>query len=82
MTINRTIQLVQLNNQYGKQVYLPYSAGVLESFVKQNKKIRDNYIFKEYIFLKESILDIVNKIRQVDILGISCYIWNWKIISN
>ena len=79
MTINRTIQLVQLNNQYGNQVYLPYSAGVLESFVKQNKKIRDNYIFKEYIFLKESILDIVNKIRQVDILGISCYIWNWKI---
>ena len=32
-----SIQLVQLNKKYGDQVYLPYSAGVLKSFVIQKK---------------------------------------------
>ena len=34
-----SVQLVQLNYKYGDQVYLPYSVGVLESFVKQKKII-------------------------------------------
>jgi hypothetical protein len=42
-----SVQLVQLNNRYGNQVYMPYSVGVLESFVKQKEIIRKNYHFKE-----------------------------------
>ena len=38
-----SIQLVQLNKKYGDQVYLPYSAGVLKSFVIQKKNIRDKF---------------------------------------
>ena len=72
-------QLVQLNNRYGNQVYLPYSVGVLETFVKQKEIIRENYHFKEFIFLREDISNMVKKIGQVDILGISCYIWNWRM---
>ena len=37
------------------------------------------YNFKEFIFLGENVSNIVNKIGQVDILGISCYMWNWRI---
>ena len=51
-----SVQLVQLNYKYGDQVYLPYSVGVLQSFVLQKKEIRDNYHFKEFIFLRESVL--------------------------
>ena len=74
-----SVQLVQLNNRYGNQVYLPYSVGVLETFVKQKEIIRENYHFKEFIFLREDISNMVKKIGQVDILGISCYIWNWRM---
>ena len=79
MNKKKIVQLVQLNNRYGKQVYLPYSAGVLESFVKQNKEIKDSFDFKEFIFLRENVSNMVNKIGYVDILGISCYVWNWRI---
>jgi len=79
MTKKISVQLVQLNNRYGNQVYLPYSVGVLETFVKQKKIIRENYHFKEFIFLREDISNMVKKIGQVDILGISCYIWNWRM---
>ena len=73
-----SIQLVQLNKKYGDQVYLPYSAGVLKSFVIQKKNIRDNYHFKEFIFLKENVSSMISKIGQTDILGFSCYLWNWR----
>jgi radical SAM superfamily enzyme YgiQ (UPF0313 family) len=73
-----SIQLVQLNKKYGDQVYLPYSTGVLKSFVIQKKYIRDNFDFKEFIFLKEGISKMANKIGQTDILGLSCYLWNWR----
>ena len=33
-----SIQLVQLNNKYGDQVYLPYSVAVLKAFVLKNKQ--------------------------------------------
>ena len=74
-----SVQLVQLNYKYGDQVYLPYSVGVLQTFVKQKKEIRENYNFKEFIFLRENVSNMVNKIGHVDILGISCYMWNWRI---
>lgn len=73
-----SIQLVQLNKKYGDQVYLPYSTGVLKSFVIQKKHIRDNFDFKEFIFLKENVSNMVSKIGQTDILGFSCYLWNWR----
>ena len=74
-----SVQLVQLNNRYGNQVYLPYSVGVLKAFVDQNAKIKENYHFKEFIFLREDVSNMIKKVGQVDILGISCYIWNWRI---
>ena len=75
MNKKHIVQLVQLNNRYGQQVYLPYSVGVLESFVKQNKEIKDNFDFKEFIFVRENVSSMLNKIGHVDILGISCYVW-------
>ena len=74
-----TIQLVQLNNRYGSQVYLPYSVGMLKSFALKDEKILQNFKFKEFIFLREKIADMVAKIGNVDIFGISCYVWNWSL---
>ena len=39
-----SVQLVQLNYKYGDQVYLPYSVGVLQTFVKQKKEIREKIV--------------------------------------
>jgi len=74
-----TIQLVQLNNRYGSQVYLPYSVGMLKSFALKDEKISQNFKFKKFIFLREKISEMVSRIGNVDIFGISCYVWNWSL---
>ena len=38
-----SIPLVQLNNKYGDQVYLPYSVAVLKAFVLKTKTVQDNF---------------------------------------
>jgi radical SAM superfamily enzyme YgiQ (UPF0313 family) len=50
---------------------------LLESFVKSSN-IKDNINFLPSIFLREKIDEIINKIIDVDVLAISCYIWNWN----
>ena len=73
------IQLVQLNNKYGNQVYLPYSVGILQSHTCQDNFISDNFKFNEFIFVRENVQKMIEKIGDADILGVSCYVWNWKI---
>ena len=76
---NLYLKIVQINIKYGDQVYLPYSVGILQSYVNQNKLIKDNFKFKEFIFLREHIDIMVQKIGKVDVLGISTYVWNYEI---
>ena len=73
------VQLVQLNNKYGSQVYLPYSVGMLQSHVCQDGFITKNFKFSEFIFVREDVQKMIGKVGKVEILGISCYVWNWKI---
>tara|TARA_R110002020_G_scaffold130148_1_gene291271 strand:- start:20736 stop:22679 length:1944 start_codon:yes stop_codon:yes gene_type:complete len=73
------IQLVQLNNKYGSQVYLPYSAGILKAYVENDPDICKKFVFNEFIFVRENLTTLINKVGKVDILGISCYVWNWTL---
>ena len=73
------VQLVQLNNKYGNQVYLPYSVGILQSHACRDDFISDNFKFNEFVFVRENVQKMVERIGAVDILGVSCYVWNWKI---
>ena len=77
MIKKHSIQLVQFNNKYGSQVYLPYSIGILSSYVLADKEIIDRFEFKEFIAIIKSLPKLIKKIGKVDILGISCYNWNW-----
>ena len=68
---NKTkVQLVQLNNKYGSQVYLPYSAGILQAYAKNDQHIKDNFLFKDFIFIREKLDEMVEKIGSIDILGV------------
>lgn len=75
----RSVQLVQLNNSYGDQVYLPYSVGILQSYVSKSEKVKSGFSFNDFIFLRESISQMAEKAGECDILGISCYVWNWEL---
>lgn len=72
------IYLVQVNNTYGLNAFLPYSVGLLQSYALTIEAIRDNYDFKGFVFLRENVDDVVNRLDNPSVVGVSCYIWNFE----
>ena len=73
------VQLLQLNNNYGNQYYLPYTIGCLQAYVHKQENIRKNFSFLPFLFKRDQVEKIVDIMGDVDILGVSCYIWNWQL---
>lgn len=73
------IGLVQINNSFSGQNYLPYSIGCLQSFAEAHLKNPDHYEFLLPIFKRMPIGHIVSHLKSADVVGFSTYIWNAKI---
>ena len=73
------VQLCQLNNSYGNQVYFPYAIGILQLEAKKNPVIKKNVHFQPLLYKREALETIISKVRDANVLGLSCYIWNWRI---
>lgn len=56
--------------------YLPYSAGILWTYVQQFEHLRDQYTLGEVIWKREPINDVLDRLKDSDIVGFSTYIWN------
>lgn len=72
----RNVYLCQVNHRYGRSVFLPYSVGLLQAYAQTFDGIRDNYDFKELIFLREPVKDVVARMDNPDVFAASLYIWN------
>ena len=75
----KNIYLFELSDVFADQVYLPYSSGVIWSYVKNIKEIKENYILKDWFYAREEAEDIIAKIKNPDILLFSCFMWNWNL---
>jgi radical SAM superfamily enzyme YgiQ (UPF0313 family) len=73
------IQMVQFNNSYGNNVFIPYSVSVLQAYCKKDPRIRDSYEFMPFLYRRGAVDEIAQRIGQVDILCLSCYMWNWRL---
>ena len=80
MSIKRVVSFVNPNFQQGPKefnaYYLPYSAGVLWSYVIQHPTINSNYEIGEFIWRRDLIEDAVETLKHSDVVGFSTYIWN------
>lgn len=74
----RNIYLAQVNNTYGRNAFLPYSVGLLQAYSEQDQTIRESYTFRDLFYLREDIEQVVSRVVEPDVFGISCYIWNWR----
>lgn len=74
-----TIGLVQINNSFSGQNYLPYSTACLESYLKLHSSKKDKLDFLPHIYKREPIQQIVDKLAGANIIGISTYVWNAQI---
>lgn len=74
------VSLVQPNFQTGPKhlnsFYLPYSLGVLWAYVQQVAEIRASFELHRWVFSREPLNDVVNKLKDSDIILLSVYIWN------
>lgn len=73
------IGLVQINNSFSGQNYLPYSAALLEAYTKGHTKDIARYHFLPPIYKREPIKVAVEKLSECDIAGFSTYVWNGQI---
>lgn len=76
----KKISLVQPNFQQGPKEfnahYLPYSVGVLWSYVQTSTKVKENYELDKLIWLRDNLEGTLETIIDNDVVAFSTYIWN------
>ena len=73
------IGISQINNCFSGAYYLPYVAGLLESYFNKYAKNKKNYKFLEPLFKRINVQEAVRLYSDVDIVGFSLYSWNEQI---
>ena len=78
----KNIVLIQPNYAVGiykvKELYLPYSVGIIWAYVNQFPEIRDNFRVSDILFNREPADEVLSKIEKPDVAVFSNYIWNWE----
>ena len=59
-----------------QNAYLPYTAGILVASAFQSDIVKDNYIFKEFVFLREDVSAVVSRMKTPGVVAFSCYCWS------
>ena len=75
----KNLYLFELSDVFADQVYLPYSSGVVWSYIKEDPFIKKNYNLKDWFFARDDAKNIIKKITDPDILLFSCFMWNWSL---
>ncbi|GGF23921.1 hypothetical protein GCM10011611_32510 [Aliidongia dinghuensis] len=73
------VGLVQINNSFSGQNYLPYSIGLLESYVRKYAADPARYRMLPSIYKRLPVGKAVERLREADVVGFSTYVWNGRI---
>src|SRR6266850_2575875 len=74
-----TVGLVQINNSFSGQNYLPYSTACLEGYIRQKASTPSRYSFLSHIYKRMPVRDAVEQLLPADVVGFSTYVWNAQI---
>lgn len=72
------IGLVQINNSFSGQNYLPYSIACLQSYARQRLS-PGKFDFLPMIYKRIPVSEIVDRLEGADVIGFSSYVWNARI---
>jgi radical SAM superfamily enzyme YgiQ (UPF0313 family) len=73
------VGLVQINNSFSGQNYLPYSVACLRSYIEAHAPDKSRYQFLPLIYKRIPIDQIVARMKDADVVGFSAYVWNANI---
>ena len=73
------VGMIQVNNSFSGQNYLPLSLGFLVSYAEFHCKNFDDFEFLNPIYKRTRIKDVVKQSKDCDIVSHSVYVWNNNI---
>src|SRR5882724_9277300 len=73
------VGLVQINNSFSGQNYLPYSVALLQTYVQRMAAEPGRYEFLPPLYKRVRIADAVEALKDADLVGFSTYVWNGRI---
>src|SRR5258706_4717479 len=75
----RTVGLVQINNSFSGQNYLPYSVACLESYFRAHAPEPERFRFLPPLYRRAPIREAVASLAAADVVGFSVYVSNLRI---
>ena len=75
----KNLYLLELSDVFAGQVYLPYSSGVVASYAFADEEVSKNYELKKWFYYRQDEEQIVQQIDTPDVIGFSCFVWNWNL---
>jgi radical SAM superfamily enzyme YgiQ (UPF0313 family) len=73
------VGLVQINNSFSGQNYLPYSVGVLQAYAQRHAKNPERFHFLPALYKRAAISSAADDLLAADVVGFSTYVWNAQI---
>lgn len=73
------VGLVQINNSFSGQSYLPYSTGMLQAFAQKHAEDPSRYEFLLPIYSRLPTEEAVSRLSSADVVFFSTYVWNIRI---
>jgi len=74
-----SMYLFQFSYMYGKQIYLPYSVGMIWAYAKTIPEINNNIENKGFVIVREDPNVIVDRLENPKIAAFSTYVWSWEM---
>lgn len=79
---NKTqVGMVQINNSFDRQNYLPLSLGFLQSYAQKHAANFNDFSFSTPIYKRISVDNAIDKLKDKDIVNFSTYVWNFELSS-
>jgi len=72
------VQLVQVCNLYGDDVYLPLAAGMLRAYAASQPDLANHYDFSPICHLRFDPAEAAARFAGTEVLALSAYVWNWQ----
>ena len=74
-----TVGLVQINNSFSNQNYLPLSIGMLQAYAQARLKHLEDYRFLLPVYSRVPVEQAVQELLAADVVFFSTYVWNVRI---